>query len=111
MTKILVSACLLGEKVRYNGGESAVDHPILERWRREGRIVPTCPEVSGGLSTPRPPAEIQGGDGTAVLQKLALVRRADGVDVTAQFQRGAEIAVALVHEHGVRIAVLKDFSP
>lgn len=111
MTKILVSACLLGEKVRYNGAEATLDHPILDRWRREGRIVSICPEVSGGLPTPRPPAEIQGGTGADVIHHLAVVRRNDGADVSAQFLAGAEAAVALAHAHHVKVAVLKDFSP
>ncbi len=111
MAKILVSACLLGEKVRYHGGDAALDHPILERWRREGLIVPVCPEVEGGLPTPRPPAEMQGGRGNDVLHKVALVRRRDGVDVTAAFVRGAEAAVALAREHDITVALLKDLSP
>lgn len=111
MSKILVSACLLGEKVRYHGGDSALDHPILERWRQDGRIVPICPEMAGGLPTPRPPAELQGGGGDAVLQTLAFVRRRDEVDVTQAFVAGAEAAVALAREHGVTVAVLKNFSP
>jgi uncharacterized protein YbbK (DUF523 family) len=111
MTKILLSACLLGEKVRYNGAEATLEHPVIDRWRREGRIVSICPEVSGGLPTPRPPAEIQGGGGADVLHDLAFVRRNDGADVTAAFRAGAEAAVALARAHGVKIAVLKDFSP
>ena len=111
MLKVLVSACLLGEKVRYHGGDAALSHPILERWRREGRIVPLCPEVEGGLPVPRPAAEIEEGGGEAVLQKVAFVRRRDGTDVTAPFTRGAEIAVATARQHGIRIAVLKDLSP
>ena len=57
MEKILVSACLLGERVRYHGGDARIEHPILQRWSEEGRLVPICPEVAGGLSTPRPAAE------------------------------------------------------
>jgi uncharacterized protein YbbK (DUF523 family) len=109
--KILVSSCLLGAKVRYHGGDAALEHPILERWRQEGHIVPICPEVEGGLPTPRPPAEMQGGTGAAVLQRVAFVRRRDGVDVTGQFVRGAEAAVALARQHGITIALLKDLSP
>jgi uncharacterized protein YbbK (DUF523 family) len=111
MSKILVSACLLGEKVRYHGGDSALDHPILERWRQDGRIVPICPETAGGLPTPRPPAELQGGDGDAVLQKVAFVRHRDEADATQAFVTGAEAAVALAREHGVKVALLKNFSP
>jgi len=56
--KVLISACLLGERVRYHGGDARREHPALERWHAEGRLVPLCPEVAGGLSTPRPAAEI-----------------------------------------------------
>jgi uncharacterized protein YbbK (DUF523 family) len=99
--KVLVSACLLGRKVRYDGtGATDVDH-VLARWRDEGRIVMVCPEVSGGLSTPRPPAE-------AVGERVVTV---DGVDVTAAFERGAEVALQLAREHDVALAVLKARSP
>jgi uncharacterized protein YbbK (DUF523 family) len=109
--RILVSACLLGEKVRYHGGDAFLDDPILERWRRDGLIVAICPEVEGGLSTPRPAAEIQGGTGEAVIRGLAFVRRGDGGDVTDAFLRGAVAAVSLARAHGIRIALLKDLSP
>ena len=111
MLKILVSSCLLGERVRYHGGAATLDHPVLERWRDEGRIVAVCPEVAGGLSTPRPAAEIVGGDGTAVIQRAAFVRRKDGADLSRAFLTGAETALALVREHGIRAALLKDGSP
>src|SRR5256712_13721640 len=58
LEKILISACLLGERVRYHGGDARLEHPILRRWQEEGRLVPLCPEVTGGLTTPRPAAEI-----------------------------------------------------
>lgn len=111
MSKILVSACLLGERVRYHGGAATLDHPTLERWRQEGRIVPVCPEVSGGLSTPRPAAEIVGGDGGAVLRSAAFVRRKDGTDISHAFVAGADAAVALARAHGIRVALLKEGSP
>jgi uncharacterized protein YbbK (DUF523 family) len=111
--KILVSACLLGERVRYHGGDAECEHPALERWRREGRLIAVCPEVAGGLPTPRPPAEIVGpraGDGTDVRQ-LAVVRTRDGTDVTAAYLAGADEALELVERHGIRVAILKDGSP
>ena len=49
--QVLVSACLLGERVRYHGGDAWIAHPILERWHAEGRLVAFCPEVAGGLTT------------------------------------------------------------
>jgi uncharacterized protein YbbK (DUF523 family) len=111
MEKILVSACLLGEKVRYHGGDAASDHPILRRWRAEGRLVVACPERDGGLPTPRPAAEVVGGDGHAVVARLAMVTASDGADVTGAFRQGAEVALQLVRRHRIRVAVLKDGSP
>lgn len=112
MEKILVSACLLGARVRYHGGDAACDHPILQRWFEEGRLVAVCPERDGGLPTPRPPAEIVGaGAGHGVVQRLAVVRTSAGVDVTDAFRDGAEIALDVVKRHGIHIAVLKDGSP
>jgi uncharacterized protein YbbK (DUF523 family) len=99
--RILVSACLLGEPVRYDGGTNRVEHPALARWRREGRLVPVCPEVEGGLGVPRPPAESRG---AAVLTR-------GGHDVTAHFAAGAGRALALAREYGARIAILKERSP
>ena len=103
--KILISACLLGERVRYHGGDALVSHPLLRRWQDEGRLVPLCPEVIGGLTTPRPAAEIMTtADGRRVLT-------AAGIDVTDAFERGADAAAAACQAAGIRIAVLKDGSP
>lgn len=110
MEKVLVSACLLGQPVRYDGRDARVESGILERWRAEGRIVSICPEVAGGLPTPRPPAEIQGGDGATVLSGKARVATRSA-DVTEAFLAGAEAALRLARAHGIRVAVLKDRSP
>lgn len=108
--KVLVSACLLGQRVRYDGGDARVASEVLERWAAEGRILPFCPEVAGGLPTPRPPAELQGGDGAAVLEGRARVRtRAE--DVTAAFLAGAEAAAGAACAQAAVAAVLKDGSP
>ncbi|HLV59896.1 MAG TPA: DUF523 domain-containing protein, partial [Fredinandcohnia sp.] len=80
------------------------------RWLAEGRVVPLCPEVAGGLPVPRPPAEIQGGDGRDVLAGRARVATREG-DVTAFFLAGAEAALAAARAHGVVAAVLKERSP
>jgi uncharacterized protein YbbK (DUF523 family) len=112
MEKILVSACLLGEKVRYHGGDAASAHPTLRRWQKEGRLVAACPEVEGGLGTPRPPAEIVGPDGgRGVIARTAVVRTRSGVDVTDHFAAGAAAALDVARRHGVRVAILKDGSP
>ncbi|MBA1378489.1 DUF523 domain-containing protein [Pseudomonas brassicacearum] len=110
MEKILVSRCLLGHRVRYDGGASGPFDQLLQ-WLDEGRIVPLCPEVAGGLPTPRAAAEIPGGQGAQVLDGDAAVITTDGEDVTVQFLSGAHQALDLVREHGIRIAVLKANSP
>jgi len=53
--KVVVSSCLLGAPVRYDGRDKKSGHPILQRWLDEGRVVSVCPEMLGGLGTPRPP--------------------------------------------------------
>ena len=102
MSKILISACLLGKKVRYDGGDCLQDHPKLKEWIKDNRIVSVCPEVAGGLSTPRPPAEIQA-------SRLVLTNQ--GKDVTNEFKAGAEHALALVKKYGIKVAILKARSP
>jgi uncharacterized protein YbbK (DUF523 family) len=109
--RILVSACLLGEKVRYNGGDALSSNTVLTRWLAEGRVVPFCPELAGGLGVPRPAAEIKGLNGEAVLDGHARVSTQAGVDVTDSFLQGAHLALATAQAHGVRVAVLKDGSP
>lgn len=108
---VLVSACLLGRKVRYDGGHSASGHAVLQRWNAEGRIVAFCPEVAGGLNTPRRPAEIVGGDGHAVLDGQARVVNCDGVDVTDPFIAGAHSALDAAKKAHATLAVLKSKSP
>lgn len=110
MDRILVSACLLGQPVRHDGAALG-GWPLLEQWQAEGRVVPLCPEVGGGLPTPRPPAEIPGGQGAAVLDGRVPVRTVDGRDVTREFMAGAELALGLVRRQGIRFAVLKARSP
>jgi uncharacterized protein YbbK (DUF523 family) len=105
VTKIIVSACLLGAPVRYNGTDKKTNHPILQRWIDEGRVVAVCPEVLGGLGTPRPPAEIIEIDG------LRRVRANTGRDVTREFEEGAATALAQAVRHGARVAILKEGSP
>jgi uncharacterized protein YbbK (DUF523 family) len=109
--RVLVSACLLGEKVRYNGADAASGDRILREWVGEGRVVPFCPEVAGGLGVPRPAAEIQGGTGASVLDGTGQVRTRRGDAVTEAFLRGAELALAAARAGGARLAVLKDGSP
>ena len=110
MQKVLVSRCLLGHPVRYDGGAHG-PYGLLERWQAEGRVVALCPEVAGGLPTPRPPAEIPGGQGGQVLDGLLPVLSVDGDDLSAAFLAGARQALALVERQQIRLAVLKARSP
>lgn len=101
MQKILVSACLLGEKVRYDGSDNR-QAGLLEQWQAEGRIIALCPEVAGGLPVPRPPAEIQA-DGRII--------NIERKDVSDAFERGARKALELCEQHRIQIAILKEGSP
>ena len=110
--KILISACLLGRPVRYDGKGKLLADPLIERWKAEGRFVGYCPEQAGGLPTPRPPAEIEGGmNGEDVLAGRARVMEATGGDVTREFIAGGKKAVAVAREHGCAFALLIDGSP
>lgn len=97
--KILVSACLLGEKVRYDG--KGYDPSPLDSLKERYTLVPVCPEVLGGLSVPRDPAEILSG--------RVLTRQ--GRDVTAEFEEGARKVLTLCQQEGITKAILKSKSP
>lgn len=98
---ILVSACLLGACCKYSGGNNRCS-ALLDALRAGGHTaVPVCPEIYGGLPTPRPPAERQGD---------RVVTQA-GTDVTAQYRKGAEEALAMAELNGCRAAILKANSP
>lgn len=112
MERILVSACLLGRPVRYDGSAKIVAHPALDQWRREGRLVSICPELTAGFSVPRPPAEIAASQsGSAVLSGGARVNEVTGADVTDLYVAGARAALHLAREHDCRFALLIDGSP
>lgn len=107
--KYLISACLLGQAVRYDGGHCLVE--ALQQLLATGQAIAFCPEVAGGLSTPRLPAEIVAGDGLHVLAGQAKVLDSAGVDVTAAFVLGAERCLALAQQHQVTHVILKANSP
>lgn len=96
---VLVSACLLGVHCRYDGKGK------IAGWGKElmdrAHLIPVCPELMGGLPTPRKPAEIKG-------DRVITI---DGEDVTAQYQKGAEETLALARLYGCRFAILKERSP
>lgn len=99
MDKILVSACLLGEKTKYDGGDNLVEglNGLLEFYE----LVPFCPEVEGGLPIPRVPSERKGN----------WVKNKEGADVTSEFALGAEKALRLCKTFGITMAILKQGSP
>ncbi len=99
MKSILVSACLLGTPCRYDG--KSKPRAAVQALATQYRLIPICPEVMGGLPTPRVPSEIVG----------ECVMMQDGRDVTDNYRRGAEIALALAREHGCDAAILKAKSP
>jgi len=111
MTRILISACLLGDPVRYDGKSKALQNHQLAALVAQGRVVGFCPEVAGGLPVPRPAAEIQGADGAAVIAGQARIKTASQTDVTDYFISGAKQALDLCQQHGIRIAVLTESSP
>ncbi len=111
MQKVLVSACLLGQPVRYDGNSLRSSSNILEQWDREGRIVSVCPELASGLPVPRPPAEIQAGNGMDVLNGRAIVLANTGQDQTQEFVEGAHASLSTALSNGILVAVLTDGSP
>ncbi|NVK18659.1 MAG: DUF523 domain-containing protein [Methylocystaceae bacterium] len=103
MEKILISACLYGEKVRYDADHCLMKDDLFQRWKDEGRFIPICPEMAGGLPAPRPPCECDPKSGKIVDK--------DGMDYSDAFKSGAQIALALAQEHKIRFALLKERSP
>lgn len=99
MENILVSACLLGVSCRYDG-KSKANEAVLAL-REKYNLIPVCPEVFGGLPTPRVPSE-------RIADKVMME---DGHDVTENYMRGADEAVRLCELYGIKIAILKERSP
>ena len=100
--KLLISACLLGQPVRYDGKSKPIaELAWLKELEQQGRLFVVCPEVSGGLPTPRAPAERVG--------KKVLTE--SGIDVTQAFQSGAEKALLLCQQNDISYALLKAKSP
>ncbi|WP_340004557.1 DUF523 domain-containing protein [Paenibacillus sp. FSL K6-0276] len=106
---ILVSSCLAGMKVRYNGTD-CLDETI-QNLLNENKAIAVCPELLGGFSTPREPAEIIGGNGEDVLAGTAKVVDRSGTDVTGMYLEGAYITLAKAREVSATMVVLKENSP
>lgn len=102
MQKILISACLLGKNVAYNGGNNDIrEHPFIQKLLKADALVSVCPEVDGGLPTPRVPVELI--DGKAINQ--------DGEDKTHYFEKGAQNALQVCKKYNIKYAILKFRSP
>lgn len=112
MTNVLISACLMGAPVRYDGKGKPLDAGSLAELSAHCRLVPLCPEMAGGFQVPRPPAEIEnGGTGDDVLDGQARVLELGGRDVTPLFIAGADVALSFAREQDCRYALLIDGSP
>lgn len=97
--KVLVSACLLGERCKYNGGDNY--NAKIEEYIKGHEVIKVCPEVMGGLQIPRKPAEIVDGE----------VRTEDGSSVDIEFRRGVEKVLELIKEEEIEFAILQSRSP
>jgi uncharacterized protein YbbK (DUF523 family) len=106
---VLVSACLAGLCTRYDG--KIRPSPACLQALAGRHWLPVCPEQLGGLPTPRPAADLTGGDGYAVLAGGARVVTAGGQDVTRNFLQGARQCLALAQAQNIRRAYLKADSP
>ena len=99
MEKILISACLVGDKTKYDGKSNY--NPKIKDLLEKYELVPFCPEVEGGLRTPRNPSE----------RVKDRVKMNNGKDVTKNFVTGAELAVNICLYLGIKVAILKENSP
>ena len=97
--KIAVSACLLGDNCKYNGGNNYSEK--VAEFVKGHDIIPVCPEIMGGLPTPREPSEIVNG----------IVKHKDGASVDAEFRKGAELALNKINANEVDLVILQSRSP
>ncbi len=102
MKKVLISACLLGENVKYDGGNNLISkNKFIQILKEQNLLVSVCPEVDGGLSIPRIPVEIVG--------ERAINR--DGIDKTREFKAGAHVALDKAVTKNIKMAIMKSKSP
>ena len=104
--QILISACLIGERVRYDGQNKTLSNSIIDNWLENNTLVPLCPEVQGGLTVPRRPAEIQPTNN----RKIKVVNL-DKLDVTKAFLKGAQDSLELCIRKNIKMAILTEGSP
>jgi uncharacterized protein YbbK (DUF523 family) len=105
----LVSACLLGINCNFEG-KNNLNVEMLEEFKK-GELYPVCPEVLGGLSVPRIPSEIQGGDGLDVIEGKAYVYNMQNIDVTDEFMKGAYEVLRIAEILNAKAALLIEKSP
>ena len=99
--KLLISACLLGDNVKYNGKNNKID---ISKLKNKYELIPICPEVEGGLPTPRPPSEIVSNNPLRIIN-------ISKVDVTRYFLKGAKKALNICKNLNIKKALLKENSP
>ena len=102
--KILISACLIGENVKYNGKNNLIDLSILNKLKEKYELISFCPEVEGGLPIPRPPSEI-------VSKNPLKIINIEGKDVTDNFIKGAKKTIDLVKKYNIKKTIMKSNSP
>ena len=100
--KILISACLVGINCKFNGENNLLNKDVLDEISKRFHLLFVCPEVYGGLSTPREPAEMKNG---------VVVCKFSGKDVSENFKNGAEICLRIAKLNGCKKAILKSKSP
>lgn len=109
LTLILISSCLAGFNVRYDGSNAKNE---LASWLvRHGQAITICPEIMSGFETPRRPSEIVGGTARDVINGIASVQENNGTDVTEPYIMGANLVLKIAKEHHIKAAFLKDSSP
>ena len=102
--KLLISSCLLGELVKYNGSHNSFDETIIKKLKTKYELFAVCPEVDGGLPIPRVPCEIISFSPLKVLNK-------NGEDKTVEFVKGAQIALEICKRNSIQKALMKENSP
>lgn len=106
---VMVSACLLGVKCRYDGNDKKVAG--IDEQLKEFRVIPFCPEALGGLPIPRLPAEITDGDGEGVWNETARVLNQEGLDISNEFRNGAQKAFEIFEKEQPEMVIFKAHSP
>lgn len=101
MQNVLISACLLGVDCKYNGSNNKLDDEIIHSLKEKYNLIPVCPEIMGGMPTPRNPIEITDGK----------VFDYDGEEFTKEFEKGSEEVLKLAKLYNSSIAILKENSP